>query len=383
MRKLSLALWLAFVSWEVQPLFCQVGSAALASVVPFESSSITGRTMGGVSVGLADEVPNVLANPANLAVLEHARVFLSLNNSWKDFDIQTSFNNTSTAASWTQGLNWGYSAASLPFHMLNRYWVAAVSYNGRRWGEFDERYFAESNGLIDFGTRSGHVHSFSAGVGIQVLSNIRAGVSWTAWSGESEWSYSEGFVQETVDNEAQGWRGGVTAELGRFSLGSTVAFPHRVMKSRTTHSLLNADWAEVTQQFNGSLEIGLGYRPWSQWTFGMGYSYQRGYDFEIRGAAPYRTEEYPAFSKAAAGVEYKFSFAKFQLPIYAGYQVYWLHEPAALFPFYVRTPISEEKQFRSHWLIGAALQTGSLAIYLDSRLTWDEFQLMSLPSPWS
>lgn len=38
--------------------------------------------MGGVSVGLADEAPNVLANPANLATLERARIFLSVNNSW-------------------------------------------------------------------------------------------------------------------------------------------------------------------------------------------------------------------------------------------------------------------------------------------------------------
>lgn len=37
MRKISLLLWVALALWEAQPLFCQVGSAALASVAPFES----------------------------------------------------------------------------------------------------------------------------------------------------------------------------------------------------------------------------------------------------------------------------------------------------------------------------------------------------------
>lgn len=383
MRKISLLLWVALALWEAQPLFCQVGSAALASVVPFESWNFAGRTIGGVSVGLADEAPNLLANPANLATLDHARVFLSVNNSWKDFDIQMNFNTTGTGVSWRQGLNWGYSAASFPVHLLSKNWVIAVSYNGRRRGEFDERYVAEANGLIGFGTRSGHVHSFSAGLGMQVLSNIRAGVSWTAWSGESEWNNSESYVQGTDDYEAQGWRGGVTAELGRFSLGSAVEFPHRVMKSKTTYDLVNPEGTEVTQQFNGALEVGLGYRPWPQWTFGMGYGYQRGHDFEIHDGRVHRTEEYPALSKAAAGVEYKFSFAKVRLPIYAAYQVYWQHESIESSPFYVRAPIFEEQKFRDQLLIGAAVQTGSLAIYLDNRLTWEKFQVVGLPPPWS
>lgn len=37
MRRLSLLLCVALIAWEVQPLFCQVGSAALAPVAPFES----------------------------------------------------------------------------------------------------------------------------------------------------------------------------------------------------------------------------------------------------------------------------------------------------------------------------------------------------------
>lgn len=383
MRKISLLLWVALASWETQPLFCQVGSAALASSVPFESWNFAGRTMGGVSVGLADEVPNLLANPANLATLEQARIFLSVNNLWKDFYIQTDFNATSTEASWRQGLNLGYSAASLPVHLLSRNWVVAFSYNGRQWGEFDERYVVDAGKLLGFGTRSGHVRSLSAGLGMQVLSNIRAGVSWTAWSGENEWNHSESFVQGTDDYEAQGWRSGVTAELGRFSLGSALAFPHRVMKSKTTYDLVNPDGAEVTQQFNGALEVGLGYRPWPQWTFGMGYSYQRGHDFEIHDGQLHRTVEYPALSKASAGVEYKFSFAEIRVPIYAAYQVYWRHEAIESSPFYVRSPIFEEQKFRDQLLIGATVQTGSLAIYLDNRLTWEKFQMVGLLPPWS
>jgi hypothetical protein len=342
--------------------------------------------MGGASVGLAEEVPNILANPANLASPDRPQIFLNLNNARKNFTIQPiqpSIRTRSSDVSWTQGFNWGYSAVSLPFHVFKRRWVVAVSYNGRQWGEFDERYVSEAEGLLGFDRRSGHVQSISAGLGIQVLSKIRAGVSWTTWFGESEWEYSAGYAKGIDDNAAQGWYGGVAAELGRFALGSTVAFPHRVMKSKTTSDLSAVELPEVIQQFNGALEIGLGYHPWPRWTFGLGYGYQRSFDLQVRYGQEHFNPKYSGFSKASGGIEYKFSLGRVYLPVYAGYQAFGLHEPEGFLPFYVRVPTADEKRFRSHLLFGAAAHAGSLAFYLDSRLTWDDFQVVGLAPPWS
>jgi hypothetical protein len=380
MKNLSVALGVVFLVWESQPLFCQAGSSIMGSAVPLENWNIAGRRMGGISVGLADDVPNILANPANLASLDRPQIFLSLNNARKDFTIQTNMSTASTDVSWTQGFNLGYSAASIPFHIFKRRLVLAVSYNGRKWGEFDERYFSETNELLGFGRRSGHVQSLSTGLGIQVLSKIRAGVSWTTWFGESEWEYSAGLATGIDDNAAQGWYGGVAAELGRFSLGSIIALPHRIMKSKNTFLL---QLPEVTKQFNGALEIGLGYHPSSRWTFGLGYGYQRGFDFESRYGSVHVDEKSPAFSKVSGGIEYKLSLGKVRLPVYAGYQAFGLHEPMGFLPFYVQIPISDGKRFGDHLLLGATAQIGSLAFYFDSKLTWYDYQMIGILPPWS
>lgn len=87
-RSFLAALCVALLAWEVQPLLCQAGSYAMGSAVPLESWSIAGRRMGGVSVALAEEVPNVFANPANLASLDRPQIFLSLNNARRDFTVQ-------------------------------------------------------------------------------------------------------------------------------------------------------------------------------------------------------------------------------------------------------------------------------------------------------
>lgn len=339
--------------------------------------------MGGVSVGLAEHVPNALTNPANLVSLDRLQIFLSLNNATRDFTIQPEMSAASSEVSWTQGINWGYSALSIPFHVFKRRLVLAVSYNGRQWGEFDERYISKANEFFDFGGRSAHVQSLSTGLGIQVLPKIRAGVSWTTWFGESEWEYSASLAKGIDDHAAQGWHGGVAAEFGRFSLGSTIALPHRVMKSKTASYLLAGEEFEVIQQFNGALEIGLGYHPWPRWTFGLGYGYQRGFDLQVRYGQEHFDEKYSGFSKVSSGVEYKFSLGAIQLPVYAGYQAFWLDEPEEFFPFYVRVPTSDEKRFRSHLLLGAAAQAGSLAFYLDSKWTWETFQMVGFTPPWS
>ncbi|MDZ7304188.1 MAG: hypothetical protein ONB44_18840, partial [candidate division KSB1 bacterium] len=67
-----------------EPMFCQAGST-LGSSFPPESRNIAGRRMGGVSVAVADNIPQPLGNPANLASLKRPFLFLSLNNASRKF----------------------------------------------------------------------------------------------------------------------------------------------------------------------------------------------------------------------------------------------------------------------------------------------------------
>lgn len=183
-------------------------------------------------------------------------------------------------------------------------------------------------------------------------------MNWTAWSGKSDWRLAEGFVKGQDDNKAQGWQAGLAADMGRFSIGTTISFPHRVMSSKLTGHAYIARRTEVTQQYNGGLEIGLGYHPWSRWTFGLGYGLQRGFDFKSP-QIPAEVVEYPASFKVSTGVEYRFSWAEVQFPVYVGFQSFWLTKEAAVLYSYVQIPTPEEKRNRSHLLIGGTiLRTG-------------------------
>ena len=135
----------------------------IGSVAPLEIWNFAGRKMGGVSVGLADDTPSIPGNPANLASLDRLQIFASMNNARKDFNARK---NLGSNSSWTQGIQWGYNAAALPFRRLTRRWIVAASYNGRQWREFDERYLKKTTTPFDDNVRNGHVYSFSAGMGV-------------------------------------------------------------------------------------------------------------------------------------------------------------------------------------------------------------------------
>jgi len=382
MKRRSLLLGVALLLGGIHPLFCQMGKVVTGTGTPLENAAFAGRRMGGVSIGLADDVANLPANPANLASLQKMKIFASLNNVSKHFQVRQDFSPT-TKVDWTQGIELGYSAVSLPFQLFAKNAVVAFSYNGRQWDEFDERYFVESDVLPSsvLGKRSGSVRSVSTGLGVQVLRKIRLGVSWTAWSGKNRWEFES--IKGVTDDNAQGWHAGIAADLDSFSLGATVAFPHRVLKSSMTSSGQPEVIAEAVQPFNGAVEIGLGFHPRPRWTIGLGYGFQRAFDYDFRERSSFDKLKYPALSRFSAGLEHRLSLKKIHLPLYAGYQLFWRHERLGLSPYLIRMPISDEKNFRHQLLLGMTLEAGSWAIYLDSRWTQDKFKMYLYAPPYS
>lgn len=242
--------------------FSQPGFTSASSFPP-ENWNIAGRRIGGVSVALADEVPQLQANPANLAFVTRLRVFLSLNTVQKKFDetkedwdgTPVNFVTIENPAHvyWDQWFNLGYAAVSIPFHLFRRRWVAAASYNGRHWAEFDERYSADPEGTFaHMQNTGGEVNSASAALAAEVTQKIHIGISSTRWFGHYDWEAKFPGAW-TDDYDGQEWQLGVTGVFGRWSLGSAIYFPRQVMKSRPTPGSLSN--AIMTQDSRGAIEL--------------------------------------------------------------------------------------------------------------------------------
>lgn len=377
MKKPLAVLSAVLLSFAAAPLFGQAGSN-LGLSFPKENWNMAGRRMGGVSVAIADNVPQLLGNPANLAALNRPHLFLSVNNASREFKITKEDQNGTPVVlpnaenpmdvSWTQGFDLGYSAVSLPFHLFKRQWVAAASYNGRPWGEFDERYFSAQNGIFGPGWKNDEqVQSATAAIGTALVRRIRAGVSWTKWFGKFEWE-QEGVAIRTDDYAGQAWQLGIAGEIGRFSLASTVHFPRRVMKSRTPSGY----WLNgvTTQQAHGAMEIGIGYQLQPRWTFGLGYLYQRRFEVEQRLGESQFHKNHRGASQLSAGIAHELSLARVRVPVYVGYLAAWLakDDGMAALPFIL---ISEpdEARFRSQLVLGAAIGLDAVTFHADSRLT--------------
>jgi len=357
--------------------FGQVGFTTASSLPP-ENWSIAGRRMGGVSVALADEVPQLQANPANLAALHRPRVFLSVNTTQKKFN-ETKEDWDGTPANfasvenpahvfWSQWFKLGYAAAAFPFHLFGRQWATAASYNGRHWQEFDQRYFADlKNYFKHMQLTGGEVSSVSLALAGEVSQKIRFGISSTRWFGHYDWK-QDWSSRWTDDYDGQEWQLGITGVFGPLSLGSTVYLPRQVMKSTAAPG--SPSTGTMTQDTKGAIEIGLGYHPRPRWTFGLGYVHQGAYKVSQSLGESQSDKELGGASRLAAGVEYAWSPAGFHLPIYAGYIASWLSKDydTAAFGF---NPAGDtnKNRFRSQLVLGAALKLNMIAFHADGRLT--------------
>jgi len=369
--------------------FSQPGFTSASSLPP-ENWNIAGRRIGGVSVALADEVPQLQANPANLAFLTRTRVFLSLNTVQKKFDetkedwdgTPVKFATVENPAHvfWSKWFEVGYAAAAFPFHLFGRQWAAAASYNGRHWQEFDERYFADlENYFKHMQQTGGEVNSVSVALAGEAFRKIRFGISSTRWFGHHDWKqeWPSGW---TDDYDGHAWQLGITGVFGPLSLGSTIYLPRQVMKSSTTSGSPGS--GVMTQDAKGAIEIGLGYHPWPRWTFGLGYVYQAGFEFKQSLGESKLSEETDATSRLSAGIEYEWSPSGLVLPLYAGFIGSWLSEnngtpPLGFYPAAVR----DNNRFRSQLVLGAALKFNAIAFHADSRLTLSSSQTMASNLP--
>lgn len=359
------------------PLFGQAG-ATRGSSFPPENSNIAGRRMGGVSIAVADSVPQLLGNSANLASLSRPHLFLSLNNASREFKVtKEDWNGTPvilpdaenpTDVSWTQGFDLGYSAVSFPFHLFKRQWVAAASYNGKHWGEFDERYFPAQSRIFGPGWKKNeHVQSATAAISTEILRSLRVGVSWTKWFGKFEWE-QEGVNIRNDDYAGQAWQIGFVGEMGRFSLASTFHLPRQVMKSSTPSGY----WIDevTTLQSNGTMEIGFGYQPRPRWTLGLGYVYQRRFEVAQRIGESQFNMNYRGASRLSAGIEHELSLARVRVPVYVGYLASWLPNDTDMTSLpYILFIKTAEDRFRSQLVLGAAIGLNAVTFHADSRLT--------------
>jgi hypothetical protein len=278
------------------------------AMMPYNNVSTgIGQTIGGASVALADSIPIIFNNPANLAQLRSLKGFISLNygrgNLKPDSESDFYFN----PYYWDDGLNLGIAALSLPFKLFHLPGTLAASYSGT---------IPYSYKLGDAYKYSGKSQSASMGLAIQLSSRFRIGVGGTHRLGDYNTKTFDSIAADFWINRNFHYSGnvyhiGLQNDIAqRFALGVVYYFPSQLsVEIKTTYSDFLGEFTfKEKQQISGALRVGLGYRFSANGSLGAGYGYQ------------WIHEQNTGVSSISAGIEYKFRINTIILPLYVMYE---------------------------------------------------------------
>lgn len=363
----------------------QVGSA-FEPEWPQNRQDVAGKKLGGVSVSIPGNAANVMGNPANLASIDHRTIFFSLANTQNNFVFKDLYAKNETTLDWHQGLKPGYCAISWPFRSFGKKWVIAASYNGVHWPEFDERYVSDNSNLFNFSFgKKGHSRSLSLGIATKPISKISVGMGLTNWFGKTNWRY-EGFGNGSCNFSSQGLHAGVNGQFGRLSVGSVFYFPHQLMTCTSNSTGWGTNYSlSLSKDFNGAVEVGVGYSLSTRLTIALGYGYQRGFDFITKTRDWQATDKQSKSAKLSGGFQYESRFRHAVFPIYFGYRIVWPPKKKInLPPGYISISNSDKESFRKELLFGASYKYKSTEFYFDTKWTASSFHISerALP-PWS
>lgn len=368
-------------------------------VPPYEGQDMLSRRMGGVTVALPDEVPQILGNPAGLAYIDKATFFLSMSHAESKLDFAEIESEQASSHTWSGSLVPGNAAVSLPLELFWRRWVVAVAYNNRQSPEYnDETYIPPVKELIELtNEREGQIGSASVGIGVELLHSLSLGIGWTKWFGEMKWSTIEALGdlfhtinRQTTDYNGSGWHAGVMGQAGRLSLGAVIYFPQELVTGEGVPEgyYFTDDIAyEQSLKFNGGFKGGVAYNPISSLTLGLGYSYRHGFIDQYRTGGDTLSEEYGSSTGLSGGIEYTLNLNKVHLPVYFGYFTSWMPE----FPSFgdnglVSISKDDRQRYSDRYSLGAGLIYGPFGLHLNAQ--WAQRSLtMSLAStllpPWT
>ncbi len=319
-----------------------------------------GQTIGGASVALADSIPDIYKNPANIAQLKHFKAFISLNYR-RNYIEASSSDFVDIDKQWNDKFYINSFAISIPFRILSVPIIVAGSYNS------NHPYYYEV-GNSDVSDRfSAHLHMASLGLGLQPSSKLRLGLGWTRllsrYQQISVEIPTDQASSKTTDYSTNLFYVGLHHNPSKsLSLGLVFYFPSKLKNDNESNN-----YNEMEVEYSGSLRLGLGYHINDNWTLGLGYGYQW-------------LEEYESgMSTLSAGIGYTFVWDKKSLPIYLMYET-------ILFPQKLNESISDhgENILKYHQVgVGGGIQFTDFSIYAAS--TWslygDYFYSSSLVSP--
>jgi len=364
-------------------------------VSPYEGQDVLGHRMGGVTVALPDEVPQVLGNPAGLAYIDRSTFFFSMSRARSKLDFTEIKSEQASSHAWSGSLAPGYAAVSLPLKLFRRPWVVAAAYNGRQSPEFDESYVSAVNELITLkNEREGHIGSASLGIGVQLVPNLSLGIGWTRWFGELKWRTVEAagdssyeLNRQTSNYIGSGWQAGIMGQVGRLSLGAVIYFPQKLMTAKGTlkpYSIFKERSYQENLKFSGALKGGAAYHFKSGLALGVGYSYQLSFVNQYKEESYTFDREHGSSTRLTGGIEYTLNLKKVRLPLYFGYQACWMPE----FHSFVGCGLlgisrDDQQQFQDKYSLGAGLIYGSVGLHLTTQWAHSSLQITDfyLPAP--
>lgn len=298
---------------------------------PYQSQNpAIGRTMGGATIALPDSIPSIFDNPASLSYLRNIKGFMSLHTYNGKLNVSDSDEVGLKSHQWNEILTVGALAISFPFHLFQRSFTIAASYNGAVPYDYriGEDYFSIRPKY------SGQLRTATAGIGTQLSSTFRIGLGWTHWFGKrkltANYPRGDASVEKASKFSGKLFHLGIQKDISkRFTLGTVVYFPFQLSINNTEifyhkPNYRNETSYEQKQNFSGAIQIGFAYIITSSLKFGFNYGYQHGFDTKMQIDSNSMETSYSHNSSIAGGLEYNFHINKISLPLYLMYKATWL-----------------------------------------------------------